>query len=131
MRYVLDTHVWVWWHVQPERLSPAAHAALAPAAGNELLLPAICVWEFAKLVEKGRIAVALPTGRWVDLALRMPGLRLAPLTPEVSVASAALPGDFHSDPADQMIVATARIEGATLITADERIRAYPHVATRW
>jgi len=129
--YVLDTHVWVWWHVAPLRLSPASASALGASSGNDLVLPAISIWEVAKLVEKGRLAFNEPLDLWVHEALRMPCLRLAPLSPAVAIESTRLPGSFHADPADQLIVATARQLGAALITSDERILAYPHVETVW
>ncbi len=131
MNYVLDTHVWVWWHVDPGRLSPNAASVLKPDAGNELALPAICVWELAKLVEKGRIAFSQPVEQWISQALTMPGLRVIPLSPAVAIESARLPGSFHSDPADQMIVATARLLGAAVVTADARVRAYRYVSSIW
>ncbi|MBM3496379.1 MAG: type II toxin-antitoxin system VapC family toxin [Armatimonadetes bacterium] len=131
MRCVLDTHVWFWWQMAPYRISPNAARLLDPEAGRDLVLPAICVWELAKLVEKGRITLAEPVGQWVGKALAMPGLRLAPLSPEVAVESTCLPGAFHADPADQMVVATARVLQAPLVTADARIRAYPHVTAVW
>jgi PIN domain nuclease of toxin-antitoxin system len=70
-----------------------------------------------------------PVGQWLTLALRFPGVRLLPLTPEIAVASTQLPGTFHKDPADQIIVATARVHGCPLVTADARILDYLHVET--
>jgi PIN domain nuclease of toxin-antitoxin system len=132
MKYVLDTHAWIWWNARPEALSKKARERIAGAkAGDELLLPAIAVWEFCKLLEVGRLAIASDAAQWIKAALDMPRLRLAPLTPEIALASTTLPGQFHSDPADQIIVATARVEQATLITRDERIRRYPHVQALW
>jgi len=68
-----------------------------------------------------------PVDRWLALALRFPGVQLLPLTPEIAVASTQLPGSFHRDPADQIIVATARLHGCPLVTSDSKILDYPHV----
>jgi PIN domain nuclease of toxin-antitoxin system len=87
----------------------------------------ISCWEVAKLVEGGRITLSLPVGEWIAKALSYPGMRLLDFSPEVAVESTQLPGVFHRDPADQIIVATARIHACPLVTMDTKIRAYPHV----
>lgn len=128
MTYVLDTHVWVWWHMVPGRLSRRIHRRIAGAAQDgTLVLSAISPWEFCKLVEKGRLGIEGTAEAWMASALRMPGLQLAPLTPKIAYESTVLPAPFHNDPADQIIVATARERGATVLTADKRIRGYDHV----
>ena len=84
------------------------------------------------LAEKGRIALGDDVGRWIDRALALPGLQLAPLDASITVGSVRLPGDFHADPADRMIVATARFHQAPLMTADQAILGYGtkgHVGT--
>jgi PIN domain nuclease of toxin-antitoxin system len=132
MKYLLDTHVWIWWHTNPGRLSPQVHALIAhPGDYEELLLSAISPWELCRLVQKKRIELSVDAGDWIQEALRMPSLRLAPLSPHVAYVSTNLPGAFHDDPADQIIVATARTARATVLTADERIRKYAHVASLW
>lgn len=132
MRYLLDTHVWVWWHVRPAALSPRVTRVIGrPGARDELLLSAISVWEFTKLIEKGRLGVSCDPEEWVEQALRMPGLRLVPLSPRIAYRSTVLPAPFHEDPADQIIVATAREEDATILTKDERVLSYPHVRAAW
>jgi len=130
MKYLLDTHVWVWWHVRPRALSRPVRAAMRRSR-DELLLSAISVWEFAKLIEKGRLGISCDPEQWVEEALRMPRLRLVPLTPRIACQSTTLPAPFHEDPADQILVATAREEDATILTKDERILAYPHVRALW
>ncbi len=132
MKYLLDTHAWIWWHVEPSAL-PAKVRALIETTANyeELVLSAISPWEVAKLVEKGRIDLYADPEEWLEQAMQMPKLRLAPLTPRVAYRSTALPDGFRSDPADQIIVATAREEGAVIITKDERMRKYRHVKTFW
>jgi len=132
MRYLLDTHVWVWMHSFPEMLSDASRDVLQdPGDSDELLLSPISLWEVCKLVEKGRISLFQDLEAWMAAALETPLLRLAPLDLPVFLRSTTLPQPFHNDPADQMIVATARLHDATIITRDRLIRDYPHVRTLW
>ncbi|MGD0655554.1 MAG: type II toxin-antitoxin system VapC family toxin [Thermoguttaceae bacterium] len=132
MKYVLDTHAWIWWHVQPEKLSRKVGALIAnPKRYEELLLSAISVWEFCKLLEKERLGISCDPEDWVSLALAMPKLRLVQLSPSIAYRSTTLPQPFSSDPADQIIAATAREENATILTKDELMRRYPHVRTLW
>jgi PIN domain nuclease of toxin-antitoxin system len=98
---------------------------------DELLLSSISVWEFSKLLEKKRLTLALDGREWIKSALDMPRLRLVDLSPEISWQSTQLPQPFHDDPADQIIVATARTEKAVILTADQMIRKYPHVRSEW
>jgi PIN domain nuclease of toxin-antitoxin system len=95
----------------------------AAAAGN-LLLSVISVWELGLLESKGRVELSTPCEQWVRDALAIPGLSVAPLTPEIALASSRLPEPFHGDPADRIIVATARALGARLVTRDSKIREY-------
>ena len=89
----------------------------------------ISCWEIAKLVEYGRLELPCPLEEWFEQALSYPGIHLLPLTPEIAIESTRLPGEFHRDPADQIIVATARVYNCPLVTSDERILNYPHVTT--
>jgi PIN domain nuclease of toxin-antitoxin system len=123
---ILDTHIWVWW-VDGGAQLPADYAALLQAeASAGFGVCAISCWEVAKLVELGRLQFAVPVEQWLPQALRPP-VHLLPLSPEVAVGSTQLPGTFHRDPADQLIVATARLYDCPLVTLDRLIRAYPHV----
>lgn len=132
LKYLLDTHAWIWWNMNPQKLSRRIRTLIAaPAKYEELLLSAISPWEFAKLLEKRRLAIACDTEEWIRRALEMPKLRLMPLTPTIACRSTTLPPPFHDDPADQIIVATAREESAAIVTADRRIQAYPHVKSIW
>jgi PIN domain nuclease of toxin-antitoxin system len=126
---VLDTATWIWRASDPKRLSSRARRAIDQA--ENALVSAISVWEVAMLVAKRRILLDRPVERWVDIALALPGIRLAPLEPAIAVRSTKLPGEFHPDPADRMIVATALEHGAPIITPDDRIRSYPHVQSAW
>ncbi len=132
MNVLLDTHAWVWWNMKPESLSRKARAAISRASDeSELLLSAISPWEFCKLLEKGRIGISCNPAEWLSKALQVPGLRLVPLTPTIAYRSTILPRPFHDDPADQIIVATAREENAAIVSKDRAIRAYPHAKTLW
>jgi len=132
VKYVLDTHVWVWWHMHPKKLSKRVRSIIShPDQYEELLLSAISPWEFSKLLEKKRIGISCDPEEWIREALEMSKLRLVPLTPNLSYRSTTLPSPFHEDPADQIIVATAREEKATVLTKDKLIQEYTHVPTVW
>ena len=132
MKYLLDTHVWIWWQVNPKKISKKVMSLLSnPARYEALLLSAISPWEFCKLLEKGRLGINCDPEKWLTAALEMPKLRVVPLTPSIALASTTLPEPFHTDPADQIIVASAREEQATIMTKDERMRSYRHVKCVW
>jgi PIN domain nuclease of toxin-antitoxin system len=124
---ILDTHIWVWW-VHDDANLPSAHKEYIQSHElNGLGISAISCWEIAKLVELNRLSLPVPTGDWLDQALAYPGMRLLELSPRIAVESTQLPGSFHRDPADQIIVATARVYDCALVTLDRRILSYPHV----
>lgn len=125
---VLDTHVWVWWAHRMEQLTQSQVEAIQANEDDVIGVSAISRWEVAKLVELGRLELSTPVEKWIEQALSYPGIWLPELSPEISIESTRLPGDFHRDPADQIIVATARIYNS-LVTLDERIIEYPHVKT--
>jgi PIN domain nuclease of toxin-antitoxin system len=121
VRLLLDTHIWVWSQLEPDRLSPRVRTALEhPEA--ELWVSSISVWELLLLIEGGRIAVKGDPGTWVEDALRASPLREAPLTHAVALESrrVTLP---HRDPADRFLAATARVLDLALVTADVRLLA--------
>jgi PIN domain nuclease of toxin-antitoxin system len=124
---VLDTHIWVWWVHGDKRLTTQQNQRLQQYESQGLGVSAISCWEVAKLVEYGRLLLPCPVGDWMTQALAYPGIRLLELTPEIAVGSTQLPGVFHRDPADQIIVATARNYNCALLTADAKILSYPHV----
>lgn len=118
--------------MRPQRLSTRARKTIAdPRQSEELLLSAISLWEFCKLLEKGKLGISCDPETWMAEALDMPRLRVVPLTPRIVYRSTVLPPPFHSDPADQIIAATTREENATLITKDRHLRRYEHVHTLW
>lgn len=132
MRTLLDTHAWIWWVNEDRRLSRKARAAIANGQrAHDLWLSMISIWELAKKVEKKQLVLDRPLDRWIEAATTMPGLHLAELTPPILVESCRLPGPFPGDPADQIIVATAREDHAVVVTKDRRILEYAHVTSLW
>lgn len=132
MKYLLDTHTWNWCILSPHKLSSRVINLIEQKKDDdELLLSAVSLWEFSKLVEKKRITISCDGLQWIQKALQDLPLRLVPLNPEIAWHSTVLPGEFHKDPADQIIVATARLENATIITKDELIQNYQYVRTIW
>ena len=132
MPIVLDTHAWIWWVTKDRRLSRRARTAIEKAATRgELHLSIFSVWEMAKKVEKGQLALDRPLEEWLDDALEMEGLQLVELSRAIVVDSCRLPLPFHGDPADQLIASTTRSLSATLVTKDTRLRDYAHVRTLW
>ena len=124
---LLDTHVWIWLSLGDlSSLSARARKAMTPETPK--WIAAISCWELAKLVEKGRIGFTIPVLTWMRRSLNENNIRIADLTPEIAVESTELQG-FHRDPADQMIVATSRVLGLPLVTADQRIIEFAGVET--
>ncbi|MFN7097217.1 MAG: type II toxin-antitoxin system VapC family toxin [Gammaproteobacteria bacterium] len=124
-KLLIDTHVLIWLILGENTLSSKKKQLLITAAKNEaLFFSAISIWEIAMLAKAQRIILHQPISLWITEILATPGLQLIQLTPQIMCESVELPGDFHKDPADRMIVATARIENATLVTRDARILDY-------
>jgi PIN domain nuclease of toxin-antitoxin system len=126
---VLDTHAFIWWCNAPDRLSKAARQAAEEA--DVRLVPAISVWEIGMLVAKGRLGFDRDVATWVDEALSLPGVQLAPLSASIALRASALPGELHGDPADRLIVATAIDHACALVTKDDLILRYPNVRAVW
>ncbi len=123
---LLDTHVWIWVvNGGPERLSADAREVIEAAAlDSALAVSAISAWEVAMLEAKGRLQLQMDCRDWVTTSTRRAGLRVVPLLAEIAVSSTRLPGEFHGDPADRIIAATARHEGAVIVTRDHSLLAY-------
>jgi len=126
---LLDTHIWIWLADENDRLTEQHRQIIEHYRDSGLGVSVISCWEVAKLVEYGRLKLACPVDEWIEAALLLPGVRLLELTPRIAVASTKLPGEFHRDPANQIIVATARVYEIELLTVDERILKYEHVRT--
>jgi len=132
IKYLLDTHSWIWWNMRPQNLSRKVTKLIENEDRyDELLLSAISIWEFSKLLEKGRLGISYNPEEWISIALEMPKLRFVHLTPMIAYRSTILPQPFHDDLADQIIVATAREENATILTKDKRILNYQYVQSLW
>lgn len=128
---VLDTHILVWWCDGDDKLSVNAKQRIDAALESEedILLSSISAWEVSMLVSKNRLTLTMDVDTWLQMANEIDSLRFVAVDNKVAVESTRLPGEFHKDPADRMIVALARTLSAPLITADEKILNYPHVKT--
>lgn len=123
---MLDTHVWIWLMEGTDGALAAAaiNQIEAAAAESRLVVAAISVWELAMLETKGRITLSRSIEEWTKAALTGPGIQLVDLSPEIALESTRLPGTPHGDPADRMIMATARAIGGTVVTCDSHILLY-------
>lgn len=128
---LLDTHAWIWWMDRDPRLGRAALDSLdASLAWDRPLLSDISLWEVATLVERGRLSFSIGLRDWLDAAAHPRTVRVVPITSDVAAAVAALPSTFHRDPADRVIVATARVLGVPLLTFDKLI-LQSRLVKRW
>jgi PIN domain nuclease of toxin-antitoxin system len=122
MSLAADTHILIWWLMGADRLSPnQVHVMKTVDPDHPLIVSDITLWEIAMLVCKGRITLNLPVREWLERAVAPPLVKLARISPAIAAEVAALPESLHGDPADRIIVSTARIHGAALITSDRRI----------
>ncbi len=122
---LLDTHAWIWLVNGDANLSKKAINYIQSfVAENNIFLSTISTWELAMLEAKKKIILTSPCLEWINKSLQLTGIQLLPLSPNIAVESSRLPGDFHGDPADRIIVATARIENLTLVTKDSKIIEY-------
>jgi PIN domain nuclease of toxin-antitoxin system len=129
---LLDTHVLLWLAAEPSRLSRAAAAAIRRALrSGGIAIASISLWEIAVLFAKGRLRSRGTIEASVEAILQATGVTVHEITPVIASLAAQFPADFSADPADRLIAATARGEGLTLITRDERIRSSPLVRTAW
>lgn len=126
---MLDTHVWIWMVSDPDRLSARAKKEIDNE--KKLGISAISCWEFATLVEKGKITIDRSPLEWIEQSIADFGIELLPLTPAISVRSCHLGPGFPGDPADRIIVATTMIQAVPLITKDEKIRSCQIVDSIW
>jgi len=129
---VLDTHIWLWWISNPENLSTAANQAIDQAITEDgIIISSISTWEVALLVDKERLKLSIDIRDWVRKTESLPFVRFMPVDNTISLRSVTLPGQFHPDPADRIITATAMTMGLPLVTKDDKIISYPHVQTIW
>lgn len=125
-QYILDTHAWIWLLEGKKEIEGSLLLPVLESASEEsrLSVASISMWEIAMLESKGRIGFRIPCLQWIVNALKMPGLRVVPIGAQVAEGSANLPGEFHGDPADRLIVASARHIQGTLVTCDRAILRY-------
>ena len=130
---VLDTHALIWAVEDDGRLGASAARLIEQTVQTDRLgVSAITPWEIALLVERGRLRLGREVSGWIEDVLALPGVSLVAIEPAIAIDSVRLPGDFHADPADRFIVATARHLDAPLLTADRQILSYSaagHVQT--
>lgn len=126
---LLDTHIWIWWVNGGEKLSEHQIEVLNENKFKEIAISIISVWEAAKLSEYGRLELDLSIKEWIYVAMEFKKIKIIDLTPEIILDSTSLPGNFHKDPADQLIVSTARIYNCPLLTSDRKILDYSFVDT--
>jgi len=125
---VLDTHIWIWWVHGDAKLSPTATATIQAHESSMIGISVMSCWEIAKLVEYNRLSLSCEISEWFEKALSYPAIQLLDLTPQIAIASTQLV-EFHRDPADQVITATAKVYDCPLVTADTKILNYSGVRT--
>jgi PIN domain nuclease of toxin-antitoxin system len=129
---LLDTHVLFWWISEKSKLTlPAIAAIEAEIPGGQILISSMSVWEVTMLVAAGRRTLSVSVPDWIAGFENIAEVTFIPVDNDIAVQSVLLPDGFHKDPADRIIVATARKFGAPIITADQKIRSYRHVRTIW
>ncbi len=128
---LLDTHTWIWSYSATRLLSDKVKKLIKKTPTDQRCIASISIWEFAMMVTKGRINVKVDPKRWLDNAINNTGLKVIEVSPEIAMESCSLPGHFHKDPADRIIVATARVHNLALATKDRKIVEYPHVNAIW
>ena len=126
---VLDTHTWLWFATESEKLSKQAKARINRA--EALGVHPISCWEIAMLSNEGRLKLSMDVTQWVGHALERPKVELLPFTPAAAIRAAGLGGDFPGDPADRLIVGTALEMGVPVVTKDQRITDWGHVQIIW
>jgi PIN domain nuclease of toxin-antitoxin system len=128
---LLDTHVW-WWSIsEPEKLSECAYKKIQATSPGRRAISSISIWEFAMMASRKKIELQITPGEWLAHALGKTGIKVIEISPDIALDACNLPGEFHKDPADRIIVATARVNNMPLIPKDERILNYSQVKGVW
>lgn len=129
---LLDTHVLIWWVNDSDKLSTKVSTRIEKEIkSGRLLVSSISVWEIYLLIKKAKLKLHTDTDTWLETIQRLGFIEFVPIDNSIAAKSVDLPGRLHNDPADRIIIATAREYGATLVTSDKRILAYPHVQSLW
>ena len=116
---------------EPENLSKTAIKTIKQTKTDHRMIASISIWEFAMMVAKKRIILKIPVAKWLSRALNETGLGVIEISPEIAIDACNLPGQFHKDPADRLIVATARVNNLRLLTKDQKMLEYSHVDAMW
>ena len=124
---LIDTHIWIWWVCDSELLKKEYRKLLDNKQEDEILVSNISVWEVAKAVEKGKLQFNISIEQWFKESFEKYFIKVIPLDVPIILESTRLPGNFHKDPADQLIVSTSRVLDIPLLTADTKILSYPFV----
>ncbi len=119
MKYLLDTHIWIWAVSKPDKLSEEIKI-ISKDDSNELFISSISVWEFIVLVEKGKIIISKSIDEWIEEALIQSNIKIIPIDMEIAIKSRKI-NLSHQDPADRFIAATALVNQLTLITSDSKL----------
>lgn len=129
---VLDTHIWVWWVSQPQLLSEKVQRAIRSGIQEKkIFLSCISAWEVAMLVKKERLKLTMSAEDWIRKSENLSFLTFLPVDNTILLRSISLPEKINNDPADRIIIATALLLGAMLITKDSKIRKAKVVDTIW
>ena len=129
---LLDTHAWVWFISNPEKLSSKAMKSIDKAMQeNDVLISCISAWELALLVQKKRLELTMDVSEWISSSEQLPFIRFISIDNGIAVHSVYLPQPLHNDPADRIIIATSMKYGAPIVTMDEKIKNFPHVQSIW
>ena len=128
---LLDTHVWWWCLSETQNLSETAIGIIKQTKTDERFISSISIWELAMMSAKKRIELKISPAMWLSRAIDETGIIVIELSPDIAVESCNLPGEFHNDPADRIIVATTRVHNLKLLTKDQKIHDYPHVNSAW
>ncbi|NLA74788.1 MAG: type II toxin-antitoxin system VapC family toxin [Deltaproteobacteria bacterium] len=129
---VLDTHAWIWWISNPEKLSSPAKKAINKAVkGKNIYISSISAWEAALLHINKRLELSIDFDEWLAKTEKLPFLSFIPIDNRIVIKSVSLSEPLHRDPADRIIISTAITLGAALVTKDDKIINYPHVETIW
>ena len=129
---LLDTQSLIWLTGDKKKLSLKALRYIEKSISKkEIFVSSFSIWEISLLVKKGRLKLTTDIASWIEQIKDLNILQFIPIDNEIAIKSVFLPGSFHQDPADRIIIATALVYGASIITSDRRILKYPHVQTIW
>ncbi|MEH2409172.1 type II toxin-antitoxin system VapC family toxin [Nostoc sp.] len=124
---ILDTHIWVWWNHNDSRLTPPHREAINRERPHGLGVCSISLLEISRLVTQNKLIIPCSIQEWFNIALAQEGVLVLSITPQIAIDSYSLAGNFHKDPADRIIVSTARVYDVPLVSVDEKILAYSDV----